>query len=341
MNKSLNLKYRADIDGLRALAILPVVLFHAGLGCSGGYVGVDVFFVISGYLIVSQIHRDLQLDRFSLMAFWARRARRIVPGFLVCVSVVFLISWFFLLPADFRELGQSMISSALGISNLYFLREAGYFAGASEIKPLLHTWSLAVEEQFYLVVAPLAYFLGKSSKIKVVAILVCMFFASFGFSIWQVSQDAEAAFYLLPARAWELLIGANFALLRFHITLRSWISDLLGLVGLLAILVPCVLYTPDTPFPGLAALAPCLGATLIIASGEGNERTLVKRLLSCRVIVFIGLISYSLYLWHWPIFAMSHYLGLFEHFGAAFRCALTVFAFLVAALSWKYVTTAI
>src|SRR5262245_6181519 len=262
-------KYRADIDGLRAVAVLPVVLFHAGITLfSGGFVGVDVFFVISGFLITGIIIADMEQGRYSIAGFYERRIRRIVPAYLVTVVVTLAVALFLLLPDDLAELGDSALWSALMSSNLFFWVESkDYFNGAAELKPLLHTWSLSVEEQFYLFF-PIVLLAIKPLGLWRYAAAICLLAAviSFGLSIYGVAYAPMASFYLLPTRAWELLVGSLLAFGLFP-ALNRKLAGWEALAGLALILVPVFLYTAATPFPGLAALPPVMGAALIIHSG--------------------------------------------------------------------------
>lgn len=334
---------RPEIDGLRAVAVLAVVLYHAGFSCTGGYVGVDVFFIISGFLITSLIWKDLESGCFTFANFWERRARRIVPALVVVTIAILVAGWFLLLPSDFKSMGQASAAQAVFAANIHYWRDTGYFLGAAAEKPLLHTWSLAVEEQFYLIVPFLLWVIFRSvvlrNRTTVISILTAGFILSFGLSIYGIAHFPSATYYLLPTRAWELLLGSLiaflpiFPLLLGHRSLR----ELLSLAGLALILLSVIGYTPETPFPGLAALPPCLGAALLIWS-NGYAPTVVGSLLSTRPFVFIGLISYSLYLWHWPFLAFSKYLAL-ESLSIGSRAAIVSFGFLFAIFSWKYVET--
>lgn len=340
-------RYRPEIDGLRAIAVLAVVLFHAGLGVPGGFVGVDVFFVISGFLITSLIVKDLQAGKFSLAAFWERRARRIIPAASVLVIAVLVAGWFLLLPSDYAALGKSAGMHALFASNLHFWRSTNYFASSADEQPLLHTWSLAVEEQFYVVVPFLLLFLFRYPLFRrrgpLLVLLISAFVISLALSAFLLPRAPAATFYLLPTRAWELLAGSIVALLPAVSLSRLW-RELFGGLAFTAILAPCFLYTKETAFPGLAALPPCLGACLFIwASSEsgqaaGAATNRVASLLSSKPFVFIGLISYSLYLWHWPLFAFSSYWAL-EPLSWGYRVWMVVGALLLAVLSWRYVET--
>ncbi|MGU0871138.1 acyltransferase family protein, partial [Pseudomonas aeruginosa] len=261
-----SLPYRRDIDGLRALAILSVVFYHLGLGgFTGGYVGVDVFLVISGYLITSIIRRDRQAGRFSFVDFWARRARRILPALFVMMAVSLAAGWFLMEPRDYEQLGRSVRYQTMFASNILFWKQDGYFDAASEFKPLLHTWSLSVEEQFYILFPLLlAAISGRLLRWRL-AILLAVLALSLAASVWAVSQRPGSAFFLLPMRAWELLAGAALALLpgasRGH---SQWSLQLAATLGIAAILLPVFFYDSDTPFPGLAALPAVLGTALLI-----------------------------------------------------------------------------
>lgn len=347
MNLIEKMRYRPDIDGLRAIAVLAVLLFHAGTRCTGGYVGVDVFFVISGFLITSLIWNDLETGRFTFANFWERRARRILPALLVVTIATLVAGWFLLLPIDFKNLGQASAAQAVFAANIHYYFDSGYFSGAANEKPLLHTWSLAVEEQFYLVVPFLLWgvfhYMKPRGRASVISLLAVGFILSFALSIYGVARNPTAAFYLLPTRAWELLMGSLVAFLPTSPGLLKYriLRELFALMGLALIFIPIFVYTAETPFPGLAALSPCLGTALIIwANGRVDNKmpTLVGLVLSARPVVFIGLISYSLYLWHWPFFAFSKYL-IFEPLSRQERALLLGLGFFFAILSWKYVET--
>ena len=449
-----SLSYRPDIDGLRAIAVLSVVFYHAGLGFPGGYVGVDVFFVISGYLITSLILKDLERGSFSMAHFWERRIRRIFPALAVMVAVTCLAGWFLLLPEDLAKLGASVIAQSLLVSNFYFWRTTNYFGGANEEKPLLHTWSLAVEEQFYLIfpIALMAFWwawtrwqkaqadriLGTtnhtnlhekveppippidtdknkeagarlagqagaafsnpsvsqlardSENISLIRsadtpssspatshslpataslcdaapstldsglsthpsdnrrwrlfwIFVAVALLSFALSIWGVKAQPFATFFLLPTRAWELLLGSMLAVLPAAVVVRSVAQrNILCLAGLAGIFLPVFLYGEATSFPGPAALPPCLGTVALIwanshSSGASKKGWIVK-MLSWNPIVFIGLISYSLYLWHWPVICFSSYWAVAE-FTALEKWGIVLASVVFAVASWRWVET--
>jgi peptidoglycan/LPS O-acetylase OafA/YrhL len=327
--------YRRDIDGLRALAIIPVVLMHAGVPYfDGGYVGVDVFFVISGYLITSLLLRDLRENRFSIIEFYERRFRRIFPALAAVLAFSIIACHFLLFPSDYRAFSQSVVATLFFASNILFNDKLGYFSLSAERTPLLHTWSLGVEEQFYIVL-PLALFLiTRYFRKRYVLWLGLLVLASFAFSIWQVQHNPQAAFYLLPARTWELLTGAMLAT-RFLPGVKQRIAEPLGLAGLALIGWSIFRFNADTPFPGPNALFPCLGAALIIYSGEASK-TIVTRLLSIWPMAFTGSISYSLYLWHWVLIVLGRYY-VARPFTPLEVIAAVVGSFATAWLSWRFV----
>ncbi len=331
------MKYRPEIDGLRAVAVLPVILFHAGFAfCSGGFVGVDIFFAISGYLITTIILSELERGEFSLIRFYERRARRILPALFCVMACCVPFAWWSMLPSQYRDFSQSLIAVALFVSNILFWRQDDYFALAADEKPLLHTWSLAVEEQYYMLF-PLAlmllWWLGRKRIFLFIALLAV---ASLLFSEWSTRHAPSANFYLAPTRAWELFAGSLCAfILRDGQPLKRgpW-SDLAALAGLGLIAFAIVMYDGSTPIPSLYALAPVGGACLFILFGHAG--TLAARLLTLRPLVGIGLISYSAYLWHHPLFAFGRLfsgkpLGDFQLIG------LTLAALALAYCSWRFI----
>ncbi len=329
------MKYRADVDGLRAVAILPVLSFHAGLGASGGFIGVDIFFVISGYLIAGLILKDLDLGKFSIFEFWERRIRRILPAVAVVALATLAIGALLFLPQDFRNLGQSSLYQALLAANIYFWRDSGYFAQGADVKPLLHTWSLAVEEQFYLLFPFLLMAISRFCRKWLTALILILGIASFGLSVWGTYASTVATFYLLPTRAWELLTGALLASLPPQRQARRWVAECLSYLGLAAILFAVFRYNEATRFPGAAALLPCL-ATVIIIWANGCSLTSLGKLLAMPPVVFIGLISYSLYLWHWPLLVYARYWS-FQEVPLGYRLLILAASFVLAAASWKFV----
>lgn len=330
-------RYRPEIDGLRALAVVAVVLFHAGWGFPGGYIGVDVFFVISGFLITGIILRGLEQSTFSLVEFWERRVRRIFPALFATVAGTLALGYMLLLPQELEELGESSIAQAMLLANVYFWRDTGYFAGPAELKPLLHTWSLAVEEQFYLFFPPLLMLFRRYKRHSLFGGLLLLSVISLAGSIYGAMYHKSATFYLLPTRAWELLVGCLLAASPWTLKSRPIRDDAIAVIGMLAIIVPMFQYTSETSFPGLAAMPPVLGTTAVIFATGTTRNTWVGTLLSFRPIVFVGLISYSLYLWHWPIIVFVR--TYFGRFGWQEVTLALVCSSVLSILSWKYVET--
>ncbi|MEB0077434.1 acyltransferase family protein [Pseudomonas sp. CCI3.2] len=327
---------RRDIDGLRALAVIPVVLFHYGFnGFSGGFVGVDVFFVISGFLITSIICREIEAGRFSFYEFWSRRARRIIPALSLVMGATLLVGWLLLPPNDYAQLGRTVRYQAMFASNILFMRQDGYFDAASAFKPLLHTWSLAVEEQYYIFFPLLMVLLTRYLRRWRWA-LFALLVGSFLLNVWTVNRQPDAAFFLLPMRAWELLCGAMLAVLPVsQRSLRPWVYQAVSAAGLAAVMLAVSWLDKNTLFPGWAALLPVVGATAMIWA-NGQSPTWVGRLLSMPALVGIGLISYSLYLWHWPIFVYANAASVD---GLQFNeaCLWVLLSFVLAYLSWRFV----
>jgi peptidoglycan/LPS O-acetylase OafA/YrhL len=338
------LKYRPEIDGLRAVAVLPVIFFHAGVGIfSGGYVGVDVFFVISGYLITSILLDELSRNDFSLMRFYERRARRILPALFFVMACCIPFAWMWMLPSQFKAFSQSLIATTLFVSNIFFWRQSGYFAPAAEEMPLLHTWSLAVEEQYYLffpLLLLVAWRLGRTPAFFLVAATAL---ASFAISEWGSRFAPAANFYLAPSRAWELLAGSLCAFALQSRTDASVSADagpkafhheILSIVGLGLIVSAIFLFDHTTPFPSIYTLVPVGGAVLVILFATPG--TLVTRVLSIRLFVGIGLISYSAYLWHQPLFAFARIRSLTTP-EPWLMLALAALALGLAYFSWRFV----
>ena len=336
------MKYRPEIDGLRALAVVPVILFHAGIEpFSGGFVGVDVFFVISGYLITTIIINDLSGDKFSIINFYERRARRILPALFFVVLVCLPFAWFSLIPSDLKAFGASLAAVATFSSNILFWLESGYFDTAAELKPMLHTWSLAVEEQYYIL---FPIFLLATWKLGVrwaVLLSVALFIVSLGIAHWATNfsprpKVVSGAFFLLPARGWELLIGvfAAFYLKYFGYLKSNPINQGLSLIGFAMVIGSIFVFDRTTPFPSLYALLPTLGTGLIIVSA--TPATIINRTLSIAPIVGIGLISYSAYLWHQPIFVFARY-NLSAEPSTVLLLIFSAASLLFAYISWRYV----
>jgi peptidoglycan/LPS O-acetylase OafA/YrhL len=328
--------YRPDIDGLRAVAVGTVVLFHAHLGLfPGGFVGVDVFFVISGYLITSIIARELDTGTFSLLSFYERRIRRIFPALMVVIAACLVVGAWRMTSRHYNDVAEAALAAIGFHSNIYFADKAGYFMPAAETLPLLHTWSLGVEEQFY-VVAPLLLMALWRYRASVAPVLVTLMLIAVVVSIWGTAQDNDTAFYMPHTRAVELMIGMVLGVGLVPAVRAPWARQMLSALGLLMIAVSASVYTSATPFPGPAALLPCLGSALIIHCGGGALGTsLVGRLLSTRPTVWLGKISYSLYLWHWPIFAFAAYE--WGEIPVAGRIALIVVSIALAAATYRWV----
>jgi peptidoglycan/LPS O-acetylase OafA/YrhL len=344
--------YRPEIDGLRAVAVLLVIIYHADFGfLSGGFVGVDVFFVISGFLITGILLADLDCGCFSLKTFYERRCRRILPPLAIMCLFALAAGWLILMPADFRSFGSSLVAAGTFWANHYFFQKAGYFDSESFTKPLLHTWSLAVEEQFYVVLPFLLWLLHSRFRAWLPCVMVGVCALSLACSQiflfhtpW--GKEAESSYYLLPSRFWEMVVGSLVALLvRFqatrgaHVNRGDTLSSGLCWIGMGLILVGAAAYDQKTPFPGIAALAPCLGAALFIfAAGRVADagRPLPVRALSHPWVAGVGKISYSLYLWHWPLLTMPRY-----HVDAPLsptaKIGLVAASFGMAWLSWRYV----
>jgi peptidoglycan/LPS O-acetylase OafA/YrhL len=286
---------------LRAVAIIPVVLFHAGVPAArGGFVGVDVFFVISGYLITSLIVSEYDRGAFSIVSFYERRARRILPALFVVLGGATILAYRLLLPNGAADFGRTLLGTVLFASNIMFSRSGGYFDPLAETKPLLHTWSLAVEEQFYLLYPVVLLFLLKRGRSRALSALLGILAVSFFWSVVQVRRDPLATFYLTPSRIWELLVGGALAMGLVPPVRRRLVAECLGLLGVAALILSVMGLSATTPFPGVVALGPTLGAALIIYSGTA-VRTTLSAGLSTRPAVYVGLISYSLYLWHWVL----------------------------------------
>ena len=334
--------YRKEIDGLRAVAILPVIWIHSGLPyITGGFLGVDVFFVISGFLITSILTRELEAGNFSLATFYERRARRILPAlmFVVIITSIFvpLISDH---PKFISDFGNSVFSTIFFVSNVYFWQTSGYFGSTSELSPMLHTWSLAVEEQYYILFPLLIMFLFSfGKKTIVVAVLIFIAICSLLISEWGAINSSVGNFYLLPSRAWELIAGALAAIFYYSAVLskiRKGFSTFLSGTGITLILSAYLLFTPSTLHPSSLTILPVLGAVLVLLfSEQGN---IVGKILSIKSLNFIGLISYSLYLWHQPILAlMKNFYSL--HLELSQTITAIVLTFSLSYLTWKYVET--
>lgn len=299
------MSYRPDVDGLRAIAILAVVIYHAHESLlPGGFIGVDVFFVISGYLITRLVDGDIRKGKFSIAGFYVRRTKRIFPALFVTLFSTLALGWYFLTPGDLAELGRTTAATAAFISNIVFWQDTGYFDVAAERKLLLHTWSLAIEEQFY-VFWPIALFLLARIRANLRLVVPATIAVSFALSCYAVVRHPPSAFFLLPARGWELLLGAALALGLVPAAPGRRTRDVAGIVGLGLICIGLLALDRGSAFPGWNALFPCLGTALLIWAGEGGENLVGQHLLVRKPMVFVGLISYSLYLWHWPLLSLA------------------------------------
>lgn len=330
--------YRKDIDGLRSLAILPVMFNHSDLSIApGGFVGVDIFFVISGFLITGVLVRDIDNDRFSIVSFYERRIRRIVPALVVLLIACLAVGWLILLPGEYEDLSKSTFAVLLFSSNIWFWREAGdYFAEAVTTAPLLHTWSLAVEEQFYLFFPLLLLLLAKRSYRTRIWVIGLISIASFILSLALTNLHPTANFYLLPTRIWELGLGALIAIGVVPASKSSIVNDTISVTGITAIVLSVALINEKMPFPGLTAVPPCLGAAAILWSGQRGD-TMGGKLLSSSLLVWFGLISYSLYLWHWPVFVTARIISGNSLLGLPMALFCIVLSVILGWLSWRFI----
>lgn len=333
-----HLVYRADIDGLRAIAVLAVLIFHAfPVVLPGGFIGVDVFFVISGYLISSIIMKSADEGRFSIADFYARRIRRIVPPLLAMIVSVMVIGWSVLLPDEYAQLAKHALAGIGFVSNIVLWQESGYFDSAAHLKPFLHLWSLGVEEQFYIV-WPLILIMVLRKGLPFLSAAALLFALSFAANIAMTSTSGSAGYFLLPGRAWEMLAGAMLAWrLRYHGELFAAggrLANGAGLLGLLLIVLALFVIDKNRAFPGWWAILPVLGTVLLIAAGE---KSITSRLvLSRKSMVAVGLISFPLYLWHWPLLSLVWILH-GEEASASLLAGILLLAALFAALSYHLI----
>ena len=331
------MKYRSEIDGLRALAVIPVIFFHAGFEIfKGGYVGVDIFFVISGYLITTIIINEMELGKFSLINFYERRARRILPALFFVMLVCIPFAFFILFPSDLKDFSQSLVAVSTFSSNFLFWSESGYFDTAAELKPLLHTWSLSVEEQYYILFPLFLLLTWRLGKKWVLILLAIIFIISLSTSHWAAHNASSANFYLLPTRGWELLLGVFSAFyLQTNKFFRSKnINQIASLLGMSLIVYSIFSYDDKTPFPSLYALVPTVGTVLLILTAV--KGTIVHKILSFRIMVGIGLISYSTYLWHLPLFVFSRHVNPTE-LSSFLLIILSLLSFFMAYISWRFI----
>ena len=349
--RTTDITYRPDVDGLRAVAVLLVVFDHIHTRVTGGYIGVDVFFVISGYLITSVILSEMASGRFSVTNFYERRIRRIFPALLVMLLGSAAIAYFCCVPSETRDFARSLLAALFSVSNFFFWQQpqsnfiswhhAGYFdisISRTASDALLHTWSLGVEEQFYIIFPLFLMAVRRWFPNQLRIAIWSIAFVTFTLACVWVHRDPTVAFYFAPLRGWELLIGTIISQHYVPAIHGKVARNLASISGLLLILVPALYYDATTHFPGLAALPPCIGTALVIAAGE-TGKSLVGRLLSWRPIVFIGLISYSLYLWHWPIitFLEASYIHVDYDSPKRLKLAVLVASLVVGTLSWLFV----
>jgi len=325
-----DVRYRAEIDGLRAIAVVPVVLFHSEIDWfKGGYVGVDVFFVISGYLITTILAREIATGSFSISGFYERRARRILPALIALLLATLVAGTILMVPDELAQLGRSSIAAALFVSNIYLFLDTGYFTLDAATTPLLHTWSLGLEEQFYLFY-PLFLAALYRFRISLLSGIAVAALASFVLSAVLIIDSPSATFYLLPTRLWELMLGGVVALVPLNAS--RW-REAWSVAGVAAIGAAALLYQASTTFPGPSALLPCLGTAAVIWASSGTR---VARVLGSAPLRFVGQTSYSFYLWHWPILVFARLLvGGDLNSRQALFCV--VLSFLVGAMSWRWI----
>lgn len=332
-------KYRSDIDGLRAIAVISVVLYHLKIaGFQSGFMGVDVFYVISGYLITSLISKELSQGHFSIVTFYERRTRRIFPALFTVLFFCTFASFLFLYPEQLTKYGKSLLATTFFVSNLYFWHSAlpsGYFDAGVSAQPLLHTWSLAVEEQFYLLFPVTLYLLFRYARKRINAFLLFVCCASFAFNLWTTQHRPVVAFYWIMPRAWELLIGALLATKAFPSLGERRLREAIAPLGLGLIFVAVCLPHNGFAFPGYVALLPCVGTSLVIYAGDAGP-SVVSRILSVKPLVFVGVISYSLYLWHWPLIVFTSHFPLNLN-GNVQICWVLTLSVLAAFLSFEYI----
>lgn len=329
---------------MRAVAVLPIILFHAGFKAfEGGFVGVDMFFVISGYLITTIILTDMNNGKFSIVTFYERRARRILPALFFVMFCCLPFAWLWLSPENLKEFGRSLTGVATFSSNIWFLNESGYFETAAELKPLLHTWSLSVEEQYYILFPLFLMAMWKLRKRWIFGTLVVIAVLSLVLAQWGAYNKPAATFFLLPTRGWELAIGALIAFYFLYkkehsafIAAHKTASEVLGLLGLALIFYSIFAFDKTTPFPGFYALIPTVGTALLIIFS--TPHTFAGRILSTKVLVGLGLISYSTYLWHNPLFVFARHRSLSEP-SVTLLLVLSVLSIVLAYYSWRYIET--
>lgn len=328
-------RFRTDIQGLRALAIIPVVLYHSHeTWVPGGYVGVDVFFVISGYLITRIILKEVARESFSVVGFYERRVKRLFPALFLLLAATAIAGFAILPPPQLEKLASGTLAALFFVANLFYLRSADYFTESAEYLPLIHTWSLAVEEQFYIFFPLLVFALRKRPR-TLLGLTLAGGILSLTACVILLDRSATAAFYLPFTRAYELLIGSAIAIGLSRFAPQQRVRDAMSVIGLALLAISFATFDDYTRFPGFAALVPCLGSALIILAGQDGN-SLGGRLISARPLVFFGNISYSLYLWHWPVLVYARYMavGPLSDVEAGVAVALAV---LLAWLSYRFV----
>ncbi len=332
-------KYRADIDGLRAVAVLLVVWFHAA-NFKGGFIGVDIFFVISGFLISTIIFKNFDSHSFSFIEFYSRRIRRIFSALIIMLTSVFIFGWFALFPDEYEQLSRHIFQGSYFASNFSLLKESGYFDSATETKPLLHLWSLAVEEQFYII-WPLFLWLAWKSRLNLLFVIIVVGLSSFTFGLMKIESDKAAAFYLPQSRFWEILLGAALAHLVIYqkniftkLHNNKKLQDFLSILGASLIIIGVFVITRDKNFPGVWALLPTFGAVLIIACG--SNAWVNRVILQNRFLVFFGLISFPLYLWHWPLLVFARIIES-EKPSSLIRIIVVIVSIILAWLTYRFI----
>lgn len=354
-------KYRADIDGLRAIAIISVVGFHAfPFWVKGGFIGVDIFFVISGFLISTILIGSLERNSFSFVEFYIRRTKRIFPALLLVLIVSFLFGWFVLMPNEYKQLGKHIAGGAGFVSNFVLWYESGYFDNAAETKPLLHLWSLGIEEQFYIIWPLLLWFAWKK-RLNLLTIAIVVGAISFALNVYEVRNDVVAAFYSPQTRFWELMAGSILAYMarhrqnivpnKFKHRLDAWLSlidktqppyvngkvlrNVQSFFGAVLIVIGFLVITKEKSFPGWWAVLPILGTMLIISAGA--QAWLNRVVLSNRILVWFGLISFPLYLWHWPLLTYARIVDIGGDPSPGTRIAAVVMSVALAWLTYQLI----
>jgi len=332
------MRYQKEIDGLRAIAVLTVIFFHAGFNYfSGGFIGVDIFFVISGYLIASIIFREISQDTFTIKNFYERRARRILPALFFVLILSIPLSYAWMLPTDMVDYSQSLITTPLFISNFLFFMESGYFDTAIEFKPLFHTWSLAVEEQFYILFPILIMALWRFGLKTIIVSISIIFLISIVLSELMLNIDRMFSFYMLPTRGWQLLIGVGISIVQYQgvkFDKSPFLNNILSTIGLALIIFSVIVFNKNSPMPGYYSLVPTIGAGLVIMFAR--YQTFVGRILSIKALTGIGLISYSAYLWHQPLFAFIRIYRFGDVKPGMYASAILV-TLLLSYITWKFI----